>query len=184
MPRANWGVTAAQVDDFDRSKQYKPYTGPTPPIGAVFMFVVKVLKHQPPTKDKNANIIVGLELEPRNNEEKRYAGFFTMGYLNVHPDYPGLYVPFLDAIGVTAKDFADRTITDEEGNIKKIGSYRHTGDVLVLAQLKENEYQGKTRIQPGWFGEVTEVPNADDDDELDDGDDSESDEDYDDDEPF
>lgn len=182
MPRADWGVSAAQVDDFDRSTQYKPYTGPTPPIGAVFMFVVKVLKHQPRTKDKYAVIVVGLELEPRNKDDKRYEGFFTMGYLTVHPEYPGLYVPFLDAIGVTADDFVGRTVTDEEGNIKKIGPYRHTGDVLVLAQLKENEYQGKTRIQPGWFGEVTD----DGDPELnDDGDDYESDDDYEaDDEPF
>lgn len=182
MPRANWGVTAAEIDDFDRSKIFAPYTGPTPPVGQVYMFVVKVLKHQPRTKDKNATLVVGLELEPRNKDDKRYAGFFCMNYLTVASNTQGFYVPFLEAIGVTSADFERRTITDEEGNIKKIGPYRHTGDVLVLAQLRENEYQGKTRIQAGWFGPVEDEP--EDEEFDDDGDDSESDDDYDDDEPF
>lgn len=180
MPRANWGVTAAQIDDFDREKMYKPYTGPTPPVGQVYMFVVKILKHQARTREKNAALVVGLELEPRNKDDQKFAGFFCMNYLTVADNTQGFYVPFLEAIGVSSTDFEKRTITDEEGNIKKIGPYRHTGDVLVLAQLRENEYQGKTRIQAGWFGPVEEDP--EDEDEYDD-EDLDPDE-GDDDEPF
>jgi len=181
MPRADWGVSAAQVDDFDRSKQYKPYTGPTPPVGSVFQFVVKVLKHQARTKGKNAALQVGLELEPRNTEEKRFTGFFVTVFLPIADNTQFRYVPFLDAIGVTATDFTRRTITDEEGNIKKIGPYRHTGDALILAKTAISEYNGKTRNDVDWFGAAEESSEE----EFDDGDDAEADEDFDDDdEPF
>ena len=178
MPRASWGVTASQIDDFDRSKQFRPYTGPTPPVGAVYMWVVKILRHQARTREKNASLIVGLELEPRNKDDRKYAGFFVMTYRTVADNTQGFYVPFLDAIGVSSTDFEKRTITDEEGNIKKIGPYRHTGDALVLGQLKENEYNGKTRMDIGWFGPVEDEPEDadeefDDDEDVDDGDDDE-----------
>ncbi len=157
MPRANWGVSAETMDEFDRSKQFKPYTGPVPPVGSIYQFVVKILKHQPPTQEKNASLGVGLELEPRNKDEKRYAGFFVMTYLPIADNTQFRYVPFLDAIGVSTTDFERRTITDEEGNIKKIGPYRHTGDVLILAKTATSEYKGNTRNDVDWFGEVTDA---------------------------
>ena len=100
MPRANWGINSADVDEFDRDSQYKPYDGPIPPNG-VYEWNVKVLKFAAATKEKTPQLRVGLELSPREDrDEDQYEGYFKMAFLNVSDKTAFVYVPFLDAIGV------------------------------------------------------------------------------------
>lgn len=168
MPRANWEVSPRDVRNFDRSKQFKPYTGPMPTFGTVYQFLIKQLKFSPSTTEKLPQLRIGLELSPRRKDEKRFAGFFVMSFRSVANNTQFAYVPFLDAIGVSETDFTNRTVTDEEGNIKRIGNWRNDGKQYVMAQLKDSDNgKGGTRPDVGWIGAVEDVNT--DEDEDDDG---------------
>ncbi len=152
MPKVNWGISKGTISNFDRESQYKPYDGPLPPAG-MYRWLVKRLKYVAATGTKNPQIRAGLELVPRNTEEKRYKGYYITAFLTIAEQYPGFYVPFLDAIGVSENEFLSGTITDEEGNIKKIGRWRFTDDVHLKAQLRdETDQAGNPRKGIGYIG--------------------------------
>ena len=154
MPRANWGIGASDVDNFDRESQFTPYTGPEPRLG-VYQFQVKVLKYAPTDGEKWPQLRIGLELVPRNKEEAKFKGYFVMLFRAITPKTGGFYVPFLDALGVSGAEFEQRTIVDEEGNIKKIGAWCNDGKQLVMAQLKDStDNEGNKRRDISWFGAV------------------------------
>lgn len=173
MPRVDWGVSAKDVDNYDRESQYKPYDGPLPPNG-VYQWQLKTFKHVAGTRERNPQLRVGLELIPRKGrkDERRYAGYFVMVFAPVTEKTAFRYVPILDAIGVTGRDFERATITDEEGNIKKIGKWRNTGEEMILGQLRDNtgDQADKYPKDIGWVGALTDEE-PEDDDELDDDDD-------------
>lgn len=170
MPRANWGIDASDVDNFDRDSQYKPYAGPIPP-DAVYLWQIKVVKRIARTKDKLPQLRVGLELVPRDDfeGEDRYAGYFRMAFLHISDKMAWKYVPFLDAIGVSGADFTKRTMIDEEGNVKRIGQWRNTGEELILAELKTGEDQnGDPRKEINTFLPADDYYDDEGDDEDDD----------------
>lgn len=152
MPRVTWsGLDAGDVDGFDRDSQIKPYAGPIPPDG-MYMWAVKVLQHREGDRQKNPQLRVGLELVPRSGSdyrgERKYKGYFTMDFIPMADNTAFRYVPLLDVLGVTGKDLVNNTITDEDGNIKKIGRYRHDGKALVMAQLiQEMDQNGNPKAQ-------------------------------------
>lgn len=178
MPKVNWGVDAADIDNFDRDSQYAPYDGPIPPNG-VYVFKVKVLKHTAGTREKNPQLRIGLTLVPRKGrkEESRMKDYFIMAFLPVTDKTQFRYVPFLDAIGVSGREFQRGTITDEEGNVKKIGRWRNTGDVLIKAEIRDTTDQnGNPRKDIGWMGSIdAEEPEEEDDDYTDDADEDDDD---------
>lgn len=172
MPRVRWGINASDVDDFDRDSQYTPYAGPIPPNG-VYVWQVKVLKHVAGTRDKFPQLRIGLELSPRSGRkgESQFKGYFVMNYCPISDRTAWRYVSFLDAIGVSGRDFTDRTVTDEDGNIKRIGKWRNTGKVLIAAELKDDtDEKGNSRKAVGWMGAVPDDFAEDDDGEFDDSD--------------
>lgn len=164
MPKANWGIDAADVDEFDRDSVYTPYSGPIPPAG-VYLWKIQKLQSVKGTSSKHPQLRVGLELEPReDHDEEKYAGYYKMAFLPITATTAFRYVPFLDAIGVSGREFKSGTITDQEGNISKIGKWRNTGDEYIMAQLKTGTDQnGDPALEFGWFGP------AEFDDEDDDG---------------
>lgn len=140
MPRANWGITADDVDDFDRESMFKPYAGPPVPVNQVYLWEVKVLKYAARTRTKNAQMRVGLELVPREGyDEDDYAGYFIMDFIPVTSKTNFRYTPFLDCLGVSGKEFEQRTMYDEDGNIQRIGSWRNNKDTLLYGQLQMGE---------------------------------------------
>ncbi len=188
MPKVKWGITSGDIDDFDRESQYKPYDGPIPSNG-VYEWTIKKLQYVAATKGKLPQLRIGLELVPRKGrkEERRYAGYFIMSFPPVSNRTAFRYVPFLDAIGVSGRDFADRTITDEDGNIKKIGQWRNTGEEMIAAELKDGmDQNNQPRKEIGWMGPLGEEydDEADDEEEEYDDEEEEYDEDEEGDEPF
>lgn len=168
MPKANWGISARDVDDFDRSTLYKPYDGPTPPLG-VYQWVIKTLKTAPKTGDKLPQLRVGLELIPRPGfNEDKYEGFWIMDFIPISDKTKFRYIPFLDAIGVSGRDFTQRTLTDEEGKVRKIGAWKNTGEEIISAQLKMGEDQnGNDQLQIGTYMEPRDYDMDDEDAEYD-----------------
>jgi len=173
MPRVNWGVSARDIDNFDRDTQYKPYDGPTPTNG-VYQFKLKVLKAIAGTRAKNPQLRIGLELVPRKGrtDERQYAGYFLMAFAPISDKTGFRYIPFLDAIGVSGKDFEERTIVDTEGNIKKIGRWGNTGNEMIMAEIKDGQDKdGNSRKDIGWMGPLTDdvaAEDPEDDEEYDD----------------
>ena len=170
MPIVDWGIGAEAVDDFDRDSQFKPYAGPVPP-NAVYQWRIKIAKFVDGTKDKWPQLRLGLELVPRSDipEEKRYKNYFVMFFGSITPDTAFNYAPFCDAIGVTGREFARKTQTDEEGNIRRIGNWRNDGKTLILGQLTDKADQnGNPRKTIGWMGPVDTECEADDDEPEDD----------------
>lgn len=154
MPRVNWGVGKETVDDYDRESGFKPYTGKLPP-NAVYKFKIKTLKSVAGTKTKNPSLRAGLELVPRNAEEKEFAGYFIMKFMAIAETNSFQWVPFLDAIGVTGREFTAGTVVDDDQNVRKIGNWRMDGTTEILAQLKDGtDEKGNSRKEVGWVGTV------------------------------
>lgn len=171
MPKVNWGVQAGDVDDFDRDSQYMPYAGPIPP-DAMYLWQIKVLQSVAGTREKHPQLRIGLELVPREDREgeERYESYFIMAFLPITDKTAWRYVPFLDSIGVNGAEFTRGTLTDEEGNVKKIGRWKNTGEELVLAQLKTGSDQaGNPRKEIGVFAPAPDdvFEEADEEDEYD-----------------
>jgi hypothetical protein len=179
MPKVNWGISAGDVDDFDREAQYKPYDGPVP-VNGVYRFKVKKLQFVAATGAKLPQLRIGLEIAPRAKAEKQYEGYYIMLFPPVSNRTQFRYVPFLDAIGVSGREFETGTITDEDGNIKKIGRWRFTGDVFIKGEIKDDTDQhGNPRKDIGWMGVDTgeAVEEEEDDEDYDFDPDSDDDED-------
>jgi len=178
MPRVAWGVGKDVIDDFDRESSFKPYTGKTPP-NAVYQFKIKTLKYAAKTGKKNPQLRAGLELVPRDSDERAFKGYFITKFMPVAETNGFQWVPFLDAIGVTSAEFLKGTITDEEGNVKKIGNWRMDGTTEILGQLQDDvDENGQPRKKIGWCGPVEEAAEEEEDeDEADLYDDEEEDDD-------
>jgi hypothetical protein len=193
----DWGLKPGAVENFDRSRIFKPHTGATPPAGATYAWKLKWLKLVDGTANKLPQLRGGFELYPRNKAEEKYAGFFQSTYSPVSDKTDFRYVPFLDCFGITEREFLRGTKHDEKGNIYQIGKWKFNPareEVIVLAQLKtEDDQQGNPRLvlSDGWFGiydpdndplaeEDEDEEEYDDDEEYDDEEEGEDEEDDDD----
>jgi hypothetical protein len=173
MPRVQWGVSASDVDDFDRDSQFKPYAGPIPPGNVVYAWRIKVLKNVAGDRKKHPQLRVGLELVPRQGfNESKYAGYFVMDFIPIMSSTAFRYVPLLDALGVSGREFESNTINDKEGNIKKIGRWVNDGDDVIIAMLVDGQDQNgepRKEIKGGTYGDLPdhiELSDSDDDDDV------------------
>lgn len=177
MPKASWHVSVKDIDGFERSS-FARYTGPIPPTGAAYLWRVTRLRYIAATEDKHPQLWIGLELVPRRGyKEDRYAGYFLMAFRTITANNRGFWVPFLDAVGIKARDFVNNTVVDAETNVVRIGKWRLTEDTYVMAQLVSTlDLKNQPRTDAGWFAEVTEdveisdTKSSDSDDEFDEDD--------------
>jgi len=173
MPIVRWGIDATDVDDFDRSKQFTPYRGKTPP-NAVYDFQIKRMTYTAGTREKNPQLAVGLELVPRDKSEQQYAGYYITDFIPIMDKTQWRYVPLLDALGITGREFATKTKVDGEGNIIKIGAWSLRECDMVCARLKDGQDQsGNPRKEIGGYWECVEVDADEDDEDIPDDDDDE-----------
>lgn len=178
MPKFKWELDAAELDEAARNdEQYAPYDGPTPPTG-VYGFRIKRIK----TGESNAGndrLQVTLILDPRGRKDhKKFAGFPVMDFIPVMSSTSWRVSRLLGALGVSSREFVNKTVVDEDGVVQKIGSVRIEGaDILVVAQIKlDGEYMNVSRYLPKKDEE--EAPDDDDDDsDADDADDDDADDD-------
>lgn len=167
MPKVNWGIPAGTVDDWDRSTQYTPYDGPIPPNG-VYLWLINRLIFVAPTEDKFPQLRIGLQLQARTKEEKRYQGYPLLLFRSISDRNPMFWVPFLDAIGVSENEFRQRTIADQDGNIKKIGAWGNDGKQTIKGLLKDDNRDGQTRKDIGWMGAADEKSDDEEDEDWED----------------
>lgn len=172
MGVVDWGLSEGAIDEFDRESVYKPYTGKTPPNGT-YQWRVTDVKYVAGTSKKHPQLRAYLSLVPRDAEEHAWSGFRLVKYMNINDKYPGFFVPFLDAIGVSEMDFRKRTVADEEGKIKRIGKFRNNGETIILGQLADNTYEGRTTKEVKWCGACDDPEIYDEDSEEEDYDEDE-----------
>lgn len=180
MPKVNWGIPAGTADNWDRESQFKPYDGLIPPNG-VYLWQITTLVSVAPTDEKLPQLRIGLKLRPRTKEEKRYEGYPLMLFRSIGENNPMFWVPFLDAIGVSENDFRQRTIADQDGNIRKIGRWGNDGKQCIKGLLKDDTRGETIRKDIGWMGAADELSDDEEDAEREDedtweGDDEDSDE--------
>lgn len=181
MPRANWGVKARDIEKYDRSSQYQPYTGAIPPNG-VYAWEVRKAQYVAAAREKLPQLRLSLALKSRNTSDRAFAGYHLMLFLPIADNTQFRYVPFLDAIGVSGSDFESRTIVNQDGVIAKIGPWKADSGTLILGDLRDDPGRdGQMRKTLGWIGEYIDSTTDDDDDDDDDYDDDDYDDDYDDD---
>lgn len=165
MPKAQWGVSARDVGNFDRENAYKPYQGPQP-LNGVYKFRVAKAVYAASDGESNAQLRLTLVLVPRNKQENKYNGYVITSFMPIADNTQFRYVPFLMAIGASDADFVNRTITDNEGVIKSIGKWKSDGKTEVAARLVDNDYEGaRNPKQIDWVGELEDTPVDDDEDE-------------------
>lgn len=158
MPKANWGVSARDVGNFDRENAYKPYQGPTP-VNGVYQFRVAKAVFAASDGESNAQLRLTLVLEPRNKQENKYKGYVITAFMPIADNTQFRYVPFLMAIGASDSDFVNRTIVDAEGVIKSIGKWKSDGKTMVAGRLVDNDYEGaRNPKQVDWVGELADQP--------------------------
>jgi len=174
VAKVTWGggVTGRALDEADRS-QFTPYDGPVPP-NKLFCFRVKMLKKGKSSND-NPQLIIGLELVPRRTrpEEKQYKGYYITDYIVVLESTTFRVAPFLDAIGVSGREFAEHTSVgpkDDRGSkpITKIGHWVNDGKQFVLATLKDGmDQKGNPRKEIAGYRPVEELTSKSDEEEDD-----------------
>lgn len=146
MGKVTWGgdISADAIDEAER-RQFQPYDGPVPP-NALYAWKIKMLKKGKAKSSGNDQLIIGLELAPRTGREdqKPYKGYYRTTYIAVVDSQAGKLAGFLDAIGVTAKDFLNRMYDDGEKDarggvrITKIGDWVNDGNQYVLGELNDD----------------------------------------------
>lgn len=177
MAKVKWGSGAASaedIDNVDRSKNFTPYEGPTPPAG-VYRFWLKRLK-KAESKAGNPKLTLHLELVPRKDipEQKPYKGFFLVDDVPVGVAFR--VAAFCDAIGVTGKEFVQQTVVDEDGNIKKIGKWTNDGKVVLVVAIRNGQDQnGNTRMEVSSYIPLVTEDSEDDDNDDDAGTDGDDD---------
>lgn len=159
MPKVVWsGVNQDTIENYDRESQIQPYDGPPVPNG-LYHFVIKVLKYR---QGKNLpQLMIGLEILPRADRpaEKKYKRFFIMDFAPVADHTAFRWVPFLDAIGVTARDFLGKMYTDEEGNVTKIGKWTLAKADPIAAMIgDDNDEQGNARKRVAGYFAIDSAP--------------------------
>lgn len=165
MGKVKWGggLSGGDFDNADRN-QFSPYDGPPVPTNTLFCWKVKILKRGKSTGGHD-QLIVGLELTPRRSrpDEKPYAGFYTTDYIIVREDTLFRVAPFLDAIGVSGADFAERTDVEREADsrgsrsILKIGRWVNNGKNYVMATLVDSDDgKGNPRKKIGSYWPIPE----------------------------
>jgi hypothetical protein len=165
MPKADWGLSAGVVSDFDHEASYKPYQGPLPP-NAVYKWKVINAFYAAPTGDKLPQLRLLLGLTPRDKSENRYSGFTCMAMTPIGDNTAFRFAPFLAAIGVSENDFYNRTDVDNEGKIRKIGKWLNNGKTFVAGQLEDNDFEGSKYPKTiGWVGELEEYEPEEDEEE-------------------
>lgn len=177
--KVDWGIDASVVDDFDRSERWSPYRGKTPPNG-VYRWRIDRLTYQAGTNKKKPVLAATLVLTPRDKDERQYNGYRVTKWMHIGPDNAFAYTEFLDAIGVTGKEFTRGTDVDKEGNVRSIGRWKFNKKQEIDAMLKDGvDQHDNPRKEIGWCGKPEEEP---DDEDTDEGYDEEEDEYEDDDE--
>lgn len=140
MPKATWGtggeaLTAADIDGAEQREGFAPYAGPMPPAG-LYRFVLKFAK-KGESGSGNPKLQILLELD--GSWKPNHAKFDKAPLWDNMPVMKSTawrVQAFCEAIGATAKDFANGMVVDEDGKVTKIGRVGDPSGLYVYVNAK------------------------------------------------
>lgn len=168
MGKVKWGIGAEEPEDL---QQFDVYDGELPPKG-VYNCRVKFLRLT--TNKNDDDMIKGLLVIDETGNKKQYNGYGIWFNQNVTEQGAPYLLRFLKALGLTWKDFINRTVVDDADppNITKIGDLKFDKEPAVRVLAKRGSYQGNDKLDVTSF---LAPRDESDEDEDDDGDDVEDD---------
>jgi hypothetical protein len=138
--KVTWGIdedTIGSAESFDT----EPYDGPELPHRGVFNFAVRRAELQTSSND-NPMIRFLLVADDSRAEKKAYKGAPVWTRLVVTDNTAFRVRALCDALGVSYKDFTDRTVVDGEDNIVSIGKVKFNGKTPVHLKAQVGIQQG------------------------------------------
>jgi hypothetical protein len=144
MPKVKWGGKELQERlenyDGDQDAQYRPYDGP-PPKAGMYLFEAKRVKYNiSPGNFPRLQVFLELTPRPGRPDEKKYDKFFILDGIIVKEDGSTDFRirPFLDAIGVSVRDFLTNTITSAEDPevVTKIGKFKMDKPFPIMGSIR------------------------------------------------
>lgn len=136
MPKVKWG-SDLDAEAIENAENNQSYTGPLPPSG-VYRFRIKFMQKTVSSK-KNPMVKILLLLDGSFKEEhKKYDGCPVWEQIPVMASTAFRIRELCDALNITAGDFMEKTLVDEDGNIQKIGKLKIADqDLLVMYKAKQ-----------------------------------------------
>lgn len=150
MPKVKWGSISEQ--DINEAEVSQNYAGKIPPTG-VYRFVLSRLKVGQ-SGEGNPKVVVMARLDGSwRKEHKKFNGCPLFDHIAVIQSQNFKVRALCDALGVTAKQFMNQTVTDEDDNILKIGTLKiHEEDLLIyisVQHVNDAEYGEQLRTARG-----------------------------------
>lgn len=138
MPKMTWG-SEIDADAIENAETREQYAGEIPPSG-VYRFKIRFMQ-KTVSSNKNPMLKVLLILDGSwKPEHKQYDGCPVWEQIPVIPSTAFRVRELCDALNVTAKEFMDKTVGDDEGFVQKIGKLRIADeDRLVMYKAKRDD---------------------------------------------
>lgn len=162
MPKIKWDLDSEAIDNAE-SEGFTPYAGPVPPAG-VYKFTLKRLEA---TKSSAGNkmLKVLMELDADGiKERKKYHGCPVWDNVVVMDKTAWKVRQFLDALGVSASDFTNKTVAEEENSkhlVRKIGSLKVEGVELTVQIKRGANQEGDPRPEVQRYLPYSELDDSD-----------------------
>lgn len=144
MPKVKWGagITADAIENASDSGNV--YEGKIPP-GGVYTFEIRTMKHVEKNSNGNPMVSFMLLLDDPRKEMKEFKGCPLFSQIVVLPQNDWKVKEFTRSLGISGRDFLDRCVTDEAGNILKFGDLKVHG---AGVHVKVNARREATRDDP------------------------------------
>lgn len=149
MPKVKWG-SDIDADAIESAENNQGYTGPLPPSG-VYQFKIKFMQKTLSSKNNpmvKVLLLLNGEYKP---EHKKFDGCPVWEQIPVMASTAFRVRELCDALNISAADFMNKTLVDEDGNIQKIGALKIADqDLLVMykAQQEHSEEYGERLSRP------------------------------------
>lgn len=180
MPKAKWGSDLT-VDDIENAESSNgAYTGPIPPSGVYLFNLKKMVAGESKAGKPKVFMVWEMAKTGAKKDQKKWAGAPLFDHMPVGASSAFRAKALCAALGVTSKDFINKTVIDEEDNIIKIGNLKIDGKIQSFINVKrENDEDNGERlvlIGGGYLPKPDESDDggADSDDSDDDSDDGDS----------
>lgn len=172
MPKAKWANTDLTVDDIEEVEpdQFKRYTGPSLVGNGPAVYKVKLgrLKKAESKAGNDKIQFMAFVDGSWRSEVRKYDGAPIFDDIPLTKGAARRVRSFCDALGITARDLLQKTVTNDDGVITKIGNKVIDGKAIYIIVDCEVDRSGDNpRVRPRFTGYLPLEDGAEADDDTD-----------------